>query len=179
MGSAQRSAPLPPASGRLREASADVALKSWRAAADPLARDAVSHPADHRSTRRVTLPTGQDVDVLSIEGGSAPGACGAPATTSETGLHVCPECTSRLVVPVAWDQAGPREWAVTIQCPNCEWWDADVFDEAPVERFDEELDRGTEALVRDLLRLVRANMEEDVERFVAALRAGAILPEDF
>lgn len=133
----------------------------------------MSHPADHRSIRRVTLPTGQAVDVLSVESGAA------PAAPSETGLHVCPACASQLVTPVAWEQAGPREWAVTIQCPNCEWWDADVYDEATVERFDEELDRGTEALVRDLLRLMRANMEEDVERFLAALRADAILPEDF
>lgn len=133
----------------------------------------MKHPADHRSTRRVTLPTGQAVDVLSVTGGEA------AAAPVETGLHICPECGSQLVAPVAWEQAGPRDWAVTIQCPNCEWWDADVFDEATVERFDEELDRGTEALVRDLLRLMRANMEDDVERFLAALHADAILPEDF
>ncbi|MBS1869848.1 MAG: hypothetical protein JSS99_09300 [Actinobacteria bacterium] len=138
----------------------------------------MKHPADHRSTRRVTLPTGQFVDVLFVEGA---GTRGAPheADRREAGLHVCPACRSELVAPVAWEHAGPGEWAVTIQCPNCEWWDADVFDEATVERFDEELDRGTEALVRDLLRLMRANMEDDVDRFVAALHAGAILPEDF
>jgi hypothetical protein len=135
----------------------------------------MNHPADHRSTRRVTLPTGQAVDVLYVEGADRPPV----ATSTETGIHVCPECASSLVAPVAWEQAGPHEWAVTIQCPNCEWWDADVFDEDTVERFDEELDRGTEALVRDLLRLMRANMEDDVERFVTALRADAILPEDF
>ena len=136
------------------------------------------HPADHRSTRRVTLPTGHAVDVLFVEGAqTAPDA--PPSASVETGLHVCPACSSPLVAPVAWEQAGSHEWAVTIQCPNCEWWDADVFDEATIERFDEELDRGTDALVRDLLRLMRANMEDDVERFVAALRADAILPEDF
>jgi hypothetical protein len=133
----------------------------------------MKNPADHRSTRRVTLPTGQAVDVRYVEGGER------EAAPVETGLHVCPDCASHLVAPVAWEQAGPREWAVTIQCPNCEWWDADVFDEATVERFDEELDRGTEALVRDLLRLMRANMEDDVERFLTALHADAILPEDF
>ena len=141
----------------------------------------MNHPADHRSTRRVTLPTGQAIDVLFVEGGER--APEVPASTpiepSPPALHVCPDCASSLVAPVAWEQAGPHEWAVTIQCPNCEWWDADVFDEATVERFDEELDRGTEALVRDLLRLMRANMEDDVERFLTALRADAILPEDF
>ena len=54
-----------------------------------------------------------------------------------------------------------------------------VFDQDTVERFDEELDRGTEALVRDLKRLMRANMEDEIERFVGALAADAILPEDF
>ena len=136
----------------------------------------MGHSADHHSNRHVTLPAGQAVDVLFVEG-AARDRSGAPA--AETGLHVCPACASRLVAPIAWEQAGARAWAVTIQCPNCEWWDADVYDEATVERFDEELDRGTEALVHDLLRLIRANMEEDVERFVAALHAGAILPEDF
>jgi hypothetical protein len=48
-----------------------------------------------------------------------------------------------------------------------------------VDRFDEELDRGTEALVRDLKQLTRANMEEECERFIRALSADAILPEDF
>ena len=135
----------------------------------------MSNPADHRSTRRVVLPDGQAVDVLSVQG--------APATAEqrvvEQGLHVCPDCVSPLVAPVAWEQAGPAQWAITLECPNCAWWDADIFDEDVVERFDEELDRGTEALVRDLMRLMRANMEDDVERFLVALRADAILPEDF
>ncbi len=115
----------------------------------------MQHPADHPST----VPAEQQA--------------------AERGLHVCPECDSLFVAPVAWDQAGPHEWAVTIQCPNCEWWDADVFDEETVERFDEELDRGTEALVRDLKRLMQANMEDEIERFTRALGADAILPEDF
>ena len=41
------------------------------------------------------------------------------------------------------------------------------------------LDAGTEQLLGDLNLLARANMEEQVERFIAALRAGQILPEDF
>jgi hypothetical protein len=137
----------------------------------------MSHPADHRSTRRVVLPDGQAVDVLSVQ--SEPAAAPEQRAGVEQGLHVCPDCSSRLVAPVAWEQAGPAQWAITLECPNCAWWDADIFEEADVERFDEQLDRGTEALVRDLMRLMRANMEDDVERFLAALRADAILPEDF
>jgi hypothetical protein len=48
-----------------------------------------------------------------------------------------------------------------------------------VDAFDEALDRGTEALASDYEQLVRANMGEEIERFVAALDADAVLPEDF
>ena len=33
--------------------------------------------------------------------------------------------------------------------------------------------------MRDLKRLMQANMEEEIERFVSALQAGHIVPEDF
>ena len=54
-----------------------------------------------------------------------------------------------------------------------------IFDQDSVERFDEELDRGTDNLVDDLKRLIRANMEEEIERFSKALVENHILPEDF
>ena len=34
-------------------------------------------------------------------------------------------------------------------------------------------------MLSDLRRLTQANMSEDIDRFVAALRADLILPEDF
>jgi hypothetical protein len=103
----------------------------------------------------------------------------AIAPAPPAGLHVCPACTSELVVPIAWAEAGRERWDVTLHCPNCDWVGGGTYAEDLVERFDEVLDRGTEVLVRDLQRLMRANMEEDVERFLRALQAGAILPEDF
>ena len=63
--------------------------------------------------------------------------------------------------------------------PSASTWPPATYDQATVDRFDEVLDDGTDALVRDLKRLMRANMEDEVERFSAALHAGAILPEDF
>ena len=54
-----------------------------------------------------------------------------------------------------------------------------VFTQDTVETFDEELDRGADALARDYRRLMRANMVEEIDRFAAALEADAILPEDF
>jgi hypothetical protein len=48
-----------------------------------------------------------------------------------------------------------------------------------VDAFDEVLDEGTEQLVMDLKQLMHANMSDEIERFVAALEAEALLPEDF
>jgi hypothetical protein len=48
-----------------------------------------------------------------------------------------------------------------------------------VDRFDIELDRGTDMLIEDLARLMRANMEDEIERFVSALYADHVLAEDF
>jgi hypothetical protein len=48
-----------------------------------------------------------------------------------------------------------------------------------MDAFDERLDEGTDALVKDYRRLVRANLAEEADRFAMALAVGAILPEDF
>ena len=66
-----------------------------------------------------------------------------------------------------------------LRCPNCEWSEVDTFDQDTVDRFDEQLDIGTEILIRDLKRLQQANMEHEIDVFTRALDAGAILPEDF
>ncbi len=74
---------------------------------------------------------------------------------------------------------GEERWQLLLRCPNCEWEGAGIFDRETVERLDEELDHGTHALLTDLKQLMHANMEEEIERFIAALHAGAILPMDF
>ena len=48
-----------------------------------------------------------------------------------------------------------------------------------VERYDEALNEGTDALVDALERVSRENMEADIERFIDALHAGHIEPIDF
>ena len=94
-------------------------------------------------------------------------------------LHICPQCEGRLVYPVDWSEHDAVLWQVALRCPDCEWGSIDVYAQELVDRFDAELDRGTEALVRDLRDLTRANMEEAADRLGGALRAGALLPEDF
>jgi hypothetical protein len=143
-------------------------------------------PDNRHYVRRVVLPSGKTIEVVYFEDQiidapvTEPGVDGT-LSVSETvhDLHVCGSCTSDLVYPTEWDEAGTTHWEVTLRCPNCEWNGTGIFQQELVERFDEELDRGTEALVRDLKRLMHANMEEEIDRFIQALDHDLILPEDF
>ena len=122
----------------------------------------------------VVLPSGKRIEVRYFERHSEhDGDC------ASADLHVCGTCGSELVYPVDWEEAGPTHWRVVLRCPNCEWTGTGVFEQDFVERFDEELDRGSEVLVRDLKMLAQSNMEDEIERFVIALDGGHIVPEDF
>jgi hypothetical protein len=151
----------------------------------PSSRAKLMTPHDpHHYVRRVVLPSGKTIEVVYFEDQHADAA---PVTATPTpsrddsiaALHVCGSCTSSLVYPTEWEEAGVTHWEVTLRCPNCEWAGTGIFEQDLVERFDEELDRGTEALVRDLKRLAHANMEDEIERFTTALAEDHIVPEDF
>lgn len=135
------------------------------------------HAKPGRYVRRVVLPSGRAIEVVYFE----PPADGAavPASGPVRELHECPGCDRGLVYPVEWEETSATHWEVLLRCPNCEWSEVGSFDEPTVKRFDIQLDRGTEALLRDLKRLERANMEDEIDAFVRAMDAGAILPEDF
>jgi hypothetical protein len=127
--------------------------------------------------RRVVLPSGKTIEVVYF--GDTTTTAPRPTAEPANDLHLCGTCESELVYPVDWEEASDTHWEVTLRCPNCEWSGTGVFEQDIVERFDEELDRGTEALVRDLKRLAHANMEDEIERFTTALDEGHIVPEDF
>ncbi|MFL5925162.1 MAG: hypothetical protein ACJ74S_14540 [Gaiellaceae bacterium] len=132
--------------------------------------------------KRVVLPSGKTIEVVYFRNGEdvpAPDTQQHPPAEPHQDLHVCHDCDSRLVYPVEWEEAGPEDWSVVLQCPNCQVCREGVFTQETVELFDEELDRGADALARDYKRLTRANMSDEIDRFAAALEAGAILPEDF
>ncbi len=133
-------------------------------------------------TKRVTLPSGKTIEVVYFADEPFAGEQAAPARPGplpHQDLHVCVECDAELVYPVQWEEAGPDNWSVLLHCPNCDVFREGVFTQDNVELFDEELDRGADALARDYKRLMRANMADEIERFVGALEAGAICPEDF
>jgi hypothetical protein len=103
----------------------------------------------------------------------ADGAC-APAQ-----LHICFHCAGELVYPLDWSEEGPRHWRIVLRCPECESRREGVFDQTAVERLDDELDRGSSALLGDLRRMTHANMSEEIDFFVRALDAELIMPSDF
>ena len=143
---------------------------------------------DH-PTKRIVLPSGKTIEVVYFESraaalpspaSEAPSAP-APSTPAEEtrDLHLCVNCESDLVYPVQWEEAGPDSWNILLRCPDCEWYESGVFAQSQCDRFDDELEAGTEALTRDFKRLMTANMAEEIERFIQALDADAIQPMDF
>jgi hypothetical protein len=143
---------------------------------------------DHQ-LKRIVLPSGKTIEVVYFESLTAEAAASAPAPAEappvqpqrsvERELHVCPDCSSELVYPVAWEEADETHWSITLRCPNCEWAEDGVYAQDNCDRFDDELERGTDALTRDYKRLMTANLAEEIERFANALEIDAILPMDF
>jgi hypothetical protein len=137
------------------------------------------HTNNGQYVRRVVLPSGRAIEVVYFETLADEAAAALPAGGPIRDLHLCPCCDRDLVYPVEWEEVSPTHWEVLLRCPNCEWSEVDTFDQPTVDRFDEQLDVGTEILLGDLKRLEQANMEEEIDRFVRAVNADAILPEDF
>jgi hypothetical protein len=140
------------------------------------------HKEQTHFVKRVVLPSGKTIEVVyfhDLLDSTPPVREVVRKADPDQDLHCCFDCGGELVYPVEWEEAGPENWSVLLRCPNCDVIREGVFAQETVERFDEELDRGADALARDYKRLMRANMSEEIDRFVGALQAGAILPDDF
>jgi len=124
---------------------------------------------NQHKTRRVLLPSGREIQVRRFDQGRTKGR----------ELHVCPSCDSELVQPSDWSPHADGRFAMTLECPNCGWWETGVYERAQVEQLEDRLDEGLIALLEDLHRLTHANMASDVDRFIEALNFDLILPEDF
>ena len=134
-------------------------------------------------TKRVTLPSGKTIEVVYFaDEGFLPEPEAPTASAGRRRTRTC-TCASSATpsssIPSSGRRPGPENWSVLLHCPNCDVLREGVFTQENVELFDEELDRGADALARDYKRLMRANMADEIDRFVGALDAGAILPEDF
>jgi hypothetical protein len=53
------------------------------------------------TVRKIVLPSGKTIEVVRLDEEAAP-------TTS--GLHICPDCRSELVQPVAWSESSGDCW---------------------------------------------------------------------
>jgi hypothetical protein len=100
------------------------------------------------------------------------------ATEQTGGAHVCRLCTPPLVQPQHAEPTG-RDWLVQLYRPSCGCSGEATLEQAQMDALDEAVDDGYASLAAAVARLTRANMQEYVERFTAALAADAVLPEDF
>jgi hypothetical protein len=94
-------------------------------------------------------------------------------------LHICFHCAGELVFPLDWSEESARHWRIVLRCPECESMREGIFEQAAVERLEDELDRAAAALLGDLRRVTHANMSDEIEFFIRALDADLIDPGDF
>jgi hypothetical protein len=127
-------------------------------------------PNRNHTVRRIVLPSGRCIEVVRFRDADE---------VVPRGLHVCPDCDSELVQPTSWAESSDDCWELTLSCPNCWWGTEGIFADEQVHELEERLDEGISDMVSDLQRLTQANMTDQLERFVAALNADLILPEDF
>jgi hypothetical protein len=95
-------------------------------------------------------------------------------------LRQCPRCRERFVAPraiVASYDDGRH--VVDLACANCGWHAVECHATARLEALDDALEHYTAQIEASAEVLARALEIDRMERFVRALHAGHILPEDF
>lgn len=127
--------------------------------------------AHHHSVQRIVLPSGRKIEVVRFDDRS-------PDRTYRP-LHICGRCSAPLVQPLSWAEAEAERWELELMCPNCGCTTIGVYSQAEVEELEDRLEEGLSEMLADLHRLAQANMTDEVERFISALAADMILPEDF
>ena len=105
----------------------------------------------------------------------------AALTTQANDLDVCVACGRSFVGPAAILEVVPHErrYTVELACNNCGHSRIGTYTERTMEELDRALDREQARLEEAATRMYRENMLDEIDRFVAALEADLILPEDF
>jgi hypothetical protein len=135
--------------------------------------------SEHQKTdQRVVLsvlPDGSDAEVLV----TAQEARDLRSNGAEPAEITCASCGSDLVFPIDWENTSETIWLVTLRCPECRAEYEETLERWRIERFVAQLHSQKRALAKELARFTMSSFVLDAERFVAALKAGHIQPEDF
>lgn len=101
-------------------------------------------------------------------------------TAAGKDLAICEACDRDFIVPVSvLDLIADDRCIVELQCTNCGVASLGVHDDRSLMQLDRALD-GAQELMRDAIEVLRVADDLDrVDRFVRALRADHLLPEDF
>jgi hypothetical protein len=95
-------------------------------------------------------------------------------------LHICDACTRDFIVPVSVVELLDHERClVELACTNCGTSALSVHDDRSLMELDRHLDSAQEQMREAIAVLEIADELDRVDRFVRALRADHILPEDF
>lgn len=127
--------------------------------------------------RRIELPSGKIIEIredpLKVD------ANYGVLASKPLPLHVCVACGCEQMHPIQWEEHGTSHWWVINRCPECEARFEFVASEQDCQIFDDIIEEQVEDIERIYRRMVTANLAEEVDRFVTALQADAILPFDF
>ena len=95
-------------------------------------------------------------------------------------LHVCDACDRDFIVPVSVvDLIADDRCIVELACMNCGTAALGVHDDRSLMELDRRMD-ASQDLMRDAIEVLEISDDLDrIDRFVRALRADHILPEDF
>ena len=81
--------------------------------------------------------------------------------------------------PTDCEEHGRDHWYIELKCADCGGHEWASFDVEMLDLLDRALEQAEAEIQADLECLTRANMADYVTRFISALYAGAIEPEDF
>ena len=93
--------------------------------------------------------------------------------------EICPRCGAAHVHPLEWHRLPHDRWVMALRCPDCEWRETEILGRREVERYETVMSEAQDRLADEIERVRREIMEDEVERFVAALADDLILPFDF
>lgn len=97
-------------------------------------------------------------------------------------LTRCATCKIESVVPIMDECIHNRvsdHWLLSLVCTSCHMRREVLVRHAQAEAFDRALDEQARLLQSAIRRFERASMEDDIQRFVNAVDADCIWPEDF